>query len=100
MRCTRRTAGGVNSPIRSTPWQQGENLMRGLIDRKGEQFAYLQSSTLYDLEGTATGRLQGEYIVDLQGSPVWRVIGHGIYALDGSESIGYIGSSVQENPNW
>lgn len=66
--------------------------MRGIIDRKGEQFAYLQGSVLYDLEDRATGRLQGDYIVDIQGNPVWRVVGHGIYALDGSETIGFIGS--------
>ncbi len=71
--------------------------MRGIIDRKGEQFAYLQGNVLYDLEDRATGRLQGDYIVDIQGNPVWRVVGDGLYALDSSETIGYIGSNYPKD---
>ena len=38
--------------------------MRGLIDRKGEQFAYFEGEVLYTLEGDVTGRIEGEFIVD------------------------------------
>lgn len=71
--------------------------MRGLIDRKGEQFAYLQSGVLYTLEGEATGRLEGEFIVDLSGKRVWRIVGDAVYSLDGMESIGYFSSEKNED---
>lgn len=63
--------------------------MRGLIDRKGEQFAYLQGGTLFTLDGEPTGHLRGNYIEDLAGSRIWRVVGDGVYSLDGSETIGF-----------
>jgi hypothetical protein len=63
--------------------------MRGLIDRKGEQFAYLQAETVYTLDGEATGRLKGDFVVDIVGNRMWRVIGDGIYSLDSGETIGY-----------
>jgi hypothetical protein len=66
--------------------------MRGLIDQKGEQFAYLEGNTLYTLEGEVSGYLRGEFIVDLEGNPVWRVVGDGLYSLDGMETIGYLGA--------
>ena len=71
--------------------------MRGLIDRKGEQFAYLQGSVLYTLEGEATGRWEGEFIVDLSGKQVWRVVGDAVYSLDGMESIGYFSGEKSED---
>jgi len=70
--------------------------MRGLIDRKGEQFAYLQDGVLYTLEGEPTGRLEGEFIVDTAGNRIWRVVGDAVYSLDGMESIGYFGSEKME----
>ena len=63
--------------------------MRGLIDRKGEQFAYLLANTLYTLDDEPTGRLEGNYIVDLEGHRVWRKVGDAVYSLDGCETIGY-----------
>ena len=66
--------------------------MRGLIDRKGEQFAYLLGNVLYTLEGEESGRLQKPFILDLAGNKVWRVVGDGIYSLDGNETIGYLGT--------
>ena len=47
--------------------------MRGLIDRKGEQFAYLQGSTLYTLEGEPTGQLRGTL------SKIWRATASGAW---------------------
>lgn len=64
--------------------------MRGLVDRKGEQFAYLIGNTLYTMDGEPSGRLEGDYIVDLAGAPVWRVVGDGVYALNGLETIGFL----------
>lgn len=66
--------------------------MRGLVDRKGEQFAYFIGSTLYTLDDEPTGRLQDTFVVDLSGNRMWRVVGDGVYSLDGMETIGYIGS--------
>jgi hypothetical protein len=71
--------------------------MRGLIDRKGEQFAYLQGSVLYTLEGEPTGQLEGEYIVDLSGKRIWRIVGDAVYSLDGMESIGYFSGEKRED---
>lgn len=70
--------------------------MRGLIDRKGEQFAYLQGSVLYTLEGEPTGQQEGDFIVDLSGKQIWRIVGDAVYSLDGMESIGYFGSEKNE----
>ena len=65
---------------------------RGLVDRKGEQFAYLQGTVLYTLEGEATGRLEDHYVVDTAGNRMWRVVGDAVYSLDGGETIGYFSS--------
>lgn len=74
--------------------------MRGLIDRKGEQFAYLEGAILYTMEGEPTGRLDGEFVVDLSGRQIWRVMGDGVYTLDGSESVGYFGAEVPTEHRW
>lgn len=71
--------------------------MRGLIDHKGEQFAYLIGDTLFTLDGEPSGRLEQEYIVDLSGNKIWRVIGDGVYSLDGMETIGYLGSEMKDD---
>ena len=36
--------------------------MRGLVDRKGEQFAYLIGNVLFTMDGEPSGRLAGEMI--------------------------------------
>lgn len=71
--------------------------MRGLIDRKGEQFAYFVGNTLYTLDDEPTGRLEQKFIVDLSGNRMWRVVGDGVYSLDGMETIGFIGSEVPDS---
>ncbi|GJM41337.1 MAG: hypothetical protein DHS20C20_16190 [Ardenticatenaceae bacterium] len=70
--------------------------MRGLIDRKGEQFAYLQGSTLFTMEGEPTGQLRDGFIEDLAGNRIWRVVGDGVYSLDGNETIGFFGARRSE----
>jgi hypothetical protein len=67
---------------------------RGLIDRKGELFAYLDGTTLYTLEGEATGRWEGDFIIDMAGNQMWRIVGDGVYAVDGSETVGYLATST------
>jgi hypothetical protein len=73
------------------------NATRGLIDRKGEQFAYFVGDVLYTMEDELAGRLAGDYIVDLAGEPMWRVVGHGVYSLDGMETVGYLGAESARN---
>ncbi|MFN2134787.1 MAG: hypothetical protein ACK2UK_02460 [Candidatus Promineifilaceae bacterium] len=70
--------------------------MRGLIDRKGEQFGFFSGNTLYTLEGEATGRIEGDFIIDTAGNVIWRVVGDAVYSLDGSETVGYIGSELPD----
>ena len=67
--------------------------MRGLTDRKGETFAYLEGDYLYTLEGEHTGYLQGDFIVDMVGNKVWRVVGDAVYTRNGQEPVGYLGMS-------
>ena len=71
--------------------------MRGLIDRKGEQFAYLIGDVLYTMDDEPSVRLEGEYILDLAGKPKWRVVGDGVYALKGLETIGYLTEERNED---
>ena len=70
---------------------------RGLYDRKGELFAYLEGSVLYTLEGEATGRLVGSFIVDMTGNRIWQVDGDGVYTLDFGEAVGYFGATISDN---
>ncbi|MCA9922677.1 MAG: hypothetical protein KC421_09900 [Anaerolineales bacterium] len=74
--------------------------MRGLIDKKGEQFAYLVGTVLYTLEGDPTGHLKGDFIEDLAGNRVWRVVGDGVYSLNGMETIGYFSSERKHSLDW
>lgn len=71
--------------------------MRGIIDRKGEVFAYVQGGVLYTLDGEATGRLEEGFIVDMAGDRIWRLVGDGIYTLDGSETIGFLGEERRQD---
>ena len=68
--------------------------MRGVYDKKGEQFAYVIGNVLYTLEDQPTGTLQGEFILDLAGKKRWRLVGDAIFTLNESESIGFIGAEA------
>ena len=70
---------------------------KGLLDRKGELFAYLEGGVLYSLEGEPTGRLEGEYIVDMVGNRIWRVYSDGVYSLDSMEAIGYFSTTAPDD---
>lgn len=71
--------------------------MRGLFDRKGEQFAYVAGNMLYTLEGEPTGRIEGQYVLDLAGNRVWRIVGDAVYKLKGDESIGFFSGERPES---
>lgn len=68
---------------------------RGLIDPKGEVFAYLYGRTLYTLDDEVTGRVEDNYIVDMEGNRMWRLDGDAVYTMDG-EAVGYLG---EERPD-
>jgi hypothetical protein len=69
---------------------------RGLHDRRGELFAYLEGGQLYTLEGELTGRLEGDFIVDRAGNRVWRVYSDGVYSLDALRPIGYFSDETPD----
>jgi hypothetical protein len=70
---------------------------QGVLDRKGELFAYIEGGVLYTLDGDPTGRMEGKYIVDMAGNRMWRVFQHAIYNLDSSEAVGYFSSPSPED---
>lgn len=65
-------------------------MRRGIVDKKGEQFAYVEGDVVYTTDGEKSGRLGENFIYDLAGNKVWRVVGDGIYTLDGNQSIGFV----------
>jgi hypothetical protein len=69
---------------------------RGLHDRKGELFAYLEGGRLYTLDGELTGRLEGDFIVDVAGNRIWRVYSDGVYSLDALRPIGYFSDETPD----
>lgn len=70
---------------------------RGLLDKKGELFAYLEGVVLYTLDGEVTGRLEGNYIVDTVGNRIWRVFDDGVYTLDGTNVVGYFSAQTPDD---
>ncbi|MDJ0755694.1 MAG: hypothetical protein QNJ45_19365 [Ardenticatenaceae bacterium] len=74
-------------------------MIRGLISKKGELFAYLKGDELYTLDWELTGRLDraNHQVVDLAGKPIWRLYGDTIYHLDQYESLGYFS---EPRPGW
>ena len=70
--------------------------MRGIIDRKGELFAYTDGNTLFTLDEQPTGHIEGDFVVDMRGNKIWRIVGDALYALDGMESIGYFGTDSRQ----
>lgn len=71
--------------------------MRGIVDRKGELFAYVVGDRLYTLEREPSGYVQENYVVDLAGERVWRRIGDGLYTLSGMEPVGFM---TEDRPQW
>lgn len=71
--------------------------MRGIVDRKGEMFAYERKGVIFTLDDEPTGRIQGDFVVDLAGNKVWRVVGDGLYTLVEMEPVGYLGAEKRED---
>jgi hypothetical protein len=70
--------------------------MRGIIDKNGEQFAYVLGNVVYTLDDEPTGRLEDDFVLDLAGNRMWRVVGDAIYSLDGTETIGFLGGAAPD----
>lgn len=68
-------------------------MKRGIVDKKGEVFAFLEGDSVFTLDGEKSGRVAAGFIVDLAGNKVWRLVGDGVYSVDGNESIGFISAS-------
>jgi len=70
--------------------------MRGIVDRKGEQFAYVENGVVFTMEGEPSGKIEGRAVVDLAGAPVWRIIGDAIYQMGSLEPVGFFTSARPE----
>lgn len=64
--------------------------MRGVVDRKGELFAYVIGDRLYTLDDELSGYLHADRVTDLAGEPVWRRVADGLYTLTGMEPVGFL----------
>ena len=70
--------------------------MHGIVDRKGEQFAYVENNVVFTMDGEPTGYVQKRAVVDLAGAPVWRIIGDCIYQMGSLEPVGFFTSPRSE----
>ncbi len=66
---------------------------RGISNRDGEVFGYLQGNRIYDLQGQQTGVVQGQVVYDLEGARQWLLDGDALLDLKGNV-IGYLGAPV------
>ena len=69
---------------------------RGLYNRDGEVFGYLQGSRVYDLQGNQTGEMRDRTIYDLDGTRRWLIDGDALLDLRGNV-IGYLGENVSRH---
>jgi hypothetical protein len=67
-------------------------MKRGIYDRNGELFAYLDGDRVYDLDGAQIGYRRGQAIYTMAGEPMWTLEGDGLYA--GGQNIGYLGNPL------
>jgi hypothetical protein len=72
---------------------------RGLYDRSGEVFAYLDGTRVYDLDSRQIGELRGQVIYDLDDERHWLVDGDALLDLRGNV-IGYLGESTPHDEDW
>jgi hypothetical protein len=63
---------------------------RGMYDRGGELFGYLEVTRVYDLDGQQIGELRGRVIYDQEDERRWLVDGDALLDLRGNV-IGYLG---------
>ncbi len=68
---------------------------RGISNRDGEVFGYLEGNRIYDLQGQQTGVVQGQVVYDLDGGRQWLLDGDALLDLKGNV-VGYIGAPVSD----
>ncbi len=66
---------------------------RGIYNRDGEVFGYLQGSRTYDLEGNQTGTVHGQIVYDLDGKRRWLIHRDALLDWRGNV-IGYLGEAI------
>lgn len=72
--------------------------IRGLYDRDGEAFGYLDGDKVYDLDGNLTGLLEGRVVYDLAENRKWLIDGDALLDLRGTV-IGYLSDRVAPRDN-
>jgi hypothetical protein len=70
-------------------------MRRGIYDRHGEVFAYLEGDRVHNLEGEQVGYRRGQVIYSMSDEKIWTIEGDGLYADGGA--IGYIGSPLMRD---
>ena len=72
---------------------------RGLYDRSGEVFGYLDGTRVFDLDSRQIGELRGRVIYDLDDERRWLVDGDALLDLRGNV-IGYLGEAAPRDEDW
>ena len=72
---------------------------RGLYDRSGEVFGYLDGTRVFDLDSRQIGELRGRVIYDLEDERRWLVDGDALLDLRGNV-IGYLGEPAPRDEDW
>jgi hypothetical protein len=67
---------------------------RGIYDRDGELFGYIDGQHIYNLSGQRTGTLRGQVIYDLDDDRRWLLDRDALLDLRG-HVIGYLGQPVR-----
>ncbi|MBN1680303.1 MAG: hypothetical protein JW966_08415 [Anaerolineae bacterium] len=69
---------------------------RGIYNRDGDVFGYVEGIRTYDLNGKQTGVVRDQVIYDTDGNAHWRLSGDAILDNQGTV-IGYLGEPVREH---
>ena len=69
---------------------------RGIHDRDGELFCFVEGTRLYNLDGERIGELVGRTVMDTDGKRRWVIDGDALLDLRGNV-IGYLGQPVRED---
>ena len=68
---------------------------RGMFNKDGELFGYLEGTTIFDLDDNQVGTIRDGVAYAQGGRAQWIIQDDGIFTLKG-ESIGYLGERFQE----
>jgi len=66
---------------------------RGIYNREGELFGYLEGTRTYDLDGNLTGEVRGHTVYDLNDERHWVIDGDALLDPHGNV-LGYLGERV------